>query len=86
MTALIAIHLWQAALVIVVLFSSLLSFLCEVVLANVAKRNTGEKTGLSPSAVDALLPVTIPTLLVGRFDIFSYQMQVTSPPHVTRNK
>ena len=72
LTALITILLWQAALVIVVLFSSLLSFLCEVVLANMAKRNTGEKTGLSPSAVDALLAVTIPTLLVGDVLIKSF--------------
>ena len=53
MSALIAILLWQAELVIVVLFSSLLSFLCEVALAKVAKMNTGEKTGLSCVAVDA---------------------------------
>ena len=53
MTTLIAILLWQAALAIVVLFSSLLSFLCEVALAKVAKMNTGEKTGSSCVAVDA---------------------------------
>ena len=52
MTVLSTILLWQAALVIVVLFSSLLSFLCEVALAKVAKRNTGEKTGSSCVAVD----------------------------------
>ena len=68
MPALITTLLWPAELVSVILFLDLLSFICEVALANVAKRNTGEKTGLSPSAVDALLAVTIPTLLVGRFD------------------